>query len=281
MLICWMVMAAVPASARDFIVEFVDEHYKETQQPYSHTPMIYHSIQVTSDAGPKLLILTGSDFEYRSLLRQYIAQDKSFMVQVPEDENDLFISSKAFEIDVNNVHPFSGEKWAPGELGKKKKAAGTARSARMLHGDSHIMVLDTNTKRSRLITSVINRMGYTAMVSRDGQQALHTFKNQPEKFKMIITNHQVPGMPAEQFITDLLKIDHQIPILLETGYNQPKTKEKFISKFSGAGTVTVTPVVLDDLQNTIKEMVKQPSAGTMQKGGGGAPPMNNGRRVNG
>jgi DNA-binding NtrC family response regulator len=151
----------------------------------------------------------------------------------------------------------------------------------MLHGDSHIMVLDTNTKRSRLITSVINRMGYTAMVSRDGQQALHTFKNQPEKFKMIITNHQVPGMPAEQFITDLLKIDHQIPILLETGYNQPKTKEKFISKFSGAGTVTVTPVVLDDLQNTIKEMVKQPSAGTMQKGGGGAPPMNNGRRVNG
>ena len=279
-LVLCMILAAIPAGARDFIVEFVEEHYKETQMDYSHSPMIYHSIQVTSDAGPKLLILKGDDLEYRRWLRQYIAHDKSFMVQVPENENDLFIASKAFEINVNNVHPFSGEKWAPGALGKNKKTAGTTRSARMLYGDRHIMVLDSNTKRSRLITSVINRMGYTAMVSRDGEQALDIFKNQPEKFKMIITNHVVPGMPAEQFITDLLKIDHQIPILVETGYNNQKAKEKFIARFSGAGTVTITPVVLDNLQNTIKELVKQPSSGMTQKAGGG-PPMNSGGRANG
>ena len=49
-LVLCMILAAIPAGARDFIVEFVEEHYKETQMDYSHSPMIYHSIQVTSDA---------------------------------------------------------------------------------------------------------------------------------------------------------------------------------------------------------------------------------------
>ncbi len=260
-------LVAATSQARDFIVEFEEENYKEIEVPYSHTPMIYHSIQVTSDAGPKLLILSGEDLEYRRWLRQYIAHDKSFMIKVPENENDMFISSKAFEIDVTLVHPFNGNKWAPGEAGKsRKKTAKPITGVRMLHGDRHIMILDTNTKRSRLITSVINRMGYTAMVSHNGEQALSIFRNQPEKFKLIIANHQMPGMATEQFVGNLLKIDHQIPILVETGYNNQKTKKYFISKFSGAGTVMVTPVALDNLQNTIKQLVKTKADQSVKSG---------------
>ena len=137
---------------------------------------------------------------------------------------------------------------------------------RMLHGDRHIMILDTNTKRSRLITSVVNRMGYTAMVSHNGEQALNTFKNQPEKFKLIIANHQMPGMPVEDFVNKLLKVDHQIPVIVETGYNNPANKKYYISKFSGAGSVTVTSVALDNLQNTIKQLVKTEPDKPMKSG---------------
>lgn len=252
-----MAASASTSLARDFIVEFVEENYKETTVPYSSTPMIYHSIQVSSDAGPKLLILAGDNQDYRKWLRYYIARNNSFMIRVPEDENDLFISSKAFELDVTQVHPFNAAKWSSGEGEETRKKP--EKSARMLYGDRHIMVLDANTKRTRLMTSVINRMGYTAMVSHNGEQALRIFKNQPEKFKMIIANHKVPGMPAEDFVSHLLKVDHQIPILVETGYNNEKTKENFISKFSGAGTVTVIPVALDNLQNRIKQLVRNQS----------------------
>jgi len=54
----------------------------------------------------------------------------------------------------------------------------------------------------------------------------------------------------------LLKIDHKIPILVETGYNNEKRKRQYLSKFSGAGTVTVTPVALDHLQQTIKKLIQ-------------------------
>ena len=243
--------------ARDFIVEFVEEHYKETDRPYSKTPQIYHSIQVKSNAGPKLLVLTGEDMEYRRWLRQYIAQDKHFMVKVPDEDNDRFIGSKVYEIDVVLIHPFDGGKWAPGAQGLVEgDTESPVKGTRMLHGDRHIMVIDRNTKRSSLITSVINRMGYTAMVSRNGEQALRLFRTQPEKFKMIITHHDIPGMDAESFIDNLLKIDHQIPILVETGYNNEAIRDRYITRFSGAGTVTVKSVVLENLQNTIKQLVR-------------------------
>ena len=54
--------------ARDFIVEFVEENYKETQAQFSYTPLIYHSIQVNSITGPKILILTGDNYLYRKCL---------------------------------------------------------------------------------------------------------------------------------------------------------------------------------------------------------------------
>ena len=254
-IVLWL-LAAAPAMSRDFIVEFVEENYKETEAEYSNYPLIYHSVQIKSDAGPKLLILTGDNREYRKWIRQFIAQDKTFIARVPDAENDRFISSKAFDIDVTRIHPFNGQKWNPGRALLAEDEKEPLRGAHMLNGDRHILIIDKSTKRSRLITSVINRMGYTAMVSHDGPQALRTFKIQPEKFKMIIANHDTPGMPADELIGKILKVDHQIPILLETGYNNPKTRKKYVSEFSGAGTVTVTPVVLENLQNTIKQLVR-------------------------
>lgn len=260
-------LVAAPAISRDFIVEFVEENYKETQVPYSNVPVIYHSVQVKSDAGPKLLVLTGDNREYRKWIRQFIAQGKTFIARVPDAENDQFISSKAFDIDVTRIQPFNGRKWNPGRALLAENEKEPLRGTFMLQGDRHILIIDKSTKRSRLITSVINRMGYTAMVSHNGPQALKTFKVQPEKFKMIIAHYDTPGMPADQLIGDIIKVDHQIPILLETGYNNPETRKKYVSEFSGAGTVTVKPVVLENLQDTIKQLVRDDSGagGKMEK----------------
>lgn len=240
-------------AARDFRVDFVEENYKETQTAYSKFPKIYHSIQVRSQAGPKLLVLTGENLEYRRWLRQFIAQDKSFMVKLADNETDNFIGSRVYEVEITRVHPFNGEKWEPPG---KSQSEGQLDDIPILHGDRHIMVVDQNLKRRELISSVIKRMGYTPTISKNGEQALSLFKSQPEKFKMIITNHDLQGMAADHLIGNLLKIDHQIPILVETGYKNTKTRELFRSKFSGAGTVTVKPVALDNLQNTIKQLVK-------------------------
>jgi len=237
-----------PAGARDFMVEFVGENYKETSKAYSNDPVIYHSIQVNSQAGPKLLILIGDNLEYRKWLRQYIAANKKLIAKVSDTENDTFISSKAYEIDVSNIHPVNGQKWT--------LDIPISSGVSVLRGNN-IMVIDANGKRSHLISTVIGNMGYTAMVSQNAEMALNTFRVQPEKFKMIIVNHAIPGMNAETFVDHILKIDPKIPIIVATGYQNQSSKNKFGTKFSGAGSVVLKPVVLEDLQNTITKLVKE------------------------
>jgi len=251
-----LIAMSLPCRARDFMVEFVEENYMENQEDDTGTPMIYHSFQVRSHAGLKMLVLTGDYPEYRRWLRRYVAQDKGFIVKVPDNENDLFIASKVYEIDVTNIHPYNPTTWSM--KGSHVFDAGdlSETQAWIIADQGHILVLDQNNKRSELIDTVVKRMGYIGMISGDPEAALGIFRNQPEKFKMIIVNYDIPGMGSETFVDELLKLDHKIPILVETGYNNEALKRKYLSKFSGAGTVTVTPVALNRLQQTIKTLIK-------------------------
>ncbi|MDM8538217.1 hypothetical protein QUF70_15800 [Desulfobacterales bacterium HSG17] len=106
--------------AKDFILEFVEENYQETRSSFSYSPIIYHSIQARSETGPKLLVLIGDDFHRRKWLRQYIGESKEFIAKVPDDMDDLFISSKAFEIDVTSIHPFDLALYRKGEEDSKQ-----------------------------------------------------------------------------------------------------------------------------------------------------------------
>ena len=251
-----LIVTAVPCRARDFMVEFVEENYMENQEEYAKTPMIYHSFQVRSHAGLKMLVLTGEQHEYRGWLRRYVAQDKGFIVKVPDTENDLFISSKVYETDVTNVHPFNPATWSMkgSHVFEPKDVSDT--QALIIAGQENILVLDQNNKRSELIDTVVKRMGYIGMISGDPESALGIFRNQPEKFKMIIVNYDMPGMGSEAFVDKLLQLGHKIPILVETGYHNENLKRQYLSRFSGAGTVKVTPVALNRLQQTIKTLIK-------------------------
>jgi len=251
-----LIVTAVPCRARDFMVEFVEENYMENQDDYARTPMIYHSFQVRSHAGLKMLVLTGEHHEYRGWLRRYVAQNKGFIVKVPDNENDLFISSKVYETDVTNVHPFNPATWSMkgSHVFDAKDVSDT--QAWIIADQGHILVLDQNNKRSELIDTVVKRMGYIGMISGDPEAALGIFRNQPEKFKMIIVNYDMPGMGSEAFVDKLLQLDHKIPILVETGYHNENLKRQYLSKFSGAGTVMVTPVALNRLQQAIKTLIK-------------------------
>lgn len=97
-----------PCFARDFVVELVEEYYKEVQHQseLSYSPFIYHSIQINFHNNPKLLVLTGKNHAYRQWLREYFAKNRYFVVKVPEDEDNFFKSSQVFKIDVSNIHPF-------------------------------------------------------------------------------------------------------------------------------------------------------------------------------
>ncbi len=245
---------AGPSMARDFLVEFVEENYKETQAQFSYSPLIYHSIQINSNAGPKLLILKGDDYTYRNWIRRYIAQNKKFITKIPDDQSDEFVSSKAFELDVSLIHPFNGDLWEPEKI---KSPGQNTIGQNIIEGTNNILILDTDKRRTGLVRTIIEKMNFNAAIMFSGQQIINTFKLQPDKFKLIVINHDEMKIPSAKIVQQLLKIDPFIPILINTGYQNVKIKNELFSKFSKNRSVHIKPVILRDLEKTVNTLTKE------------------------
>lgn len=247
LLVAIIFFISIPCSARDFMVDLVEENYKETRVPFSNDPMIYHSIQVISQAGPKLLILKGENPHYRRWIRQYMAADKQFIVQVPEGETDRFLKTKAFEMDIRMIHPFNKTKWPEQRVPERPPA--------FAMGDQNILIVDADEKRTGLVSSIVQRMGYQAVVAASGPLAVKIFGLEPDKYRMIITTHDLAGFDAQAVVDQFLTINPDIPVLIETGYQKPLIKNRYLARYSETNSVIIKPVLLDDLSDSIQSLL--------------------------
>jgi CheY-like chemotaxis protein len=244
--ICVFFLAAQNADSRDFMVEFVQENYKEVRTRFSYLPLIYHSVQVNSSAGPKIVVLKGDDYNHRRWIREYIAQNKQFILRIDDASNDAFISSNVYELDISKVHPFNINKWTNPE---EAKAQG-----RTLTGSNYILLVDSNGQRARLVRTIAEKLGFQVMVSSTEEQAIKPFRLQPEKFAMIIAHHQTIGDTANNMVDQVLKVDQNIPILLDTGYQKEELKNSFRLKYKKYPSVLIKPVMLQNLDKTIQQL---------------------------
>jgi CheY-like chemotaxis protein len=244
----WLLIIIAPCFARDFQVDVIEENYRETQVEFSYEPLIYQSFQVNSSVGSKLLILKGEDYNYRKWLRQYISQDKKFIIKISDENIDEFITAKAYEIDIKAIHPFNGDKWMEN---------GISPLGVTMEGDNHILVVDPDQRRIQLVQSIVEKMTYQADVFKDATSALEVFKLQPQKFKLVIIHFDTLGMSPDLFVEQVVKFNPSIPVLLDTGYNNESAANSLIKKFSGYGSIHIKPVILRDLQKTIETLIKK------------------------
>jgi len=112
-LIPFLLVLLIPARAcpMDFMVELFEEHYKEKLVTGAGEIKVYHTWQVTTEYGDKLLVLIGDDYDYRLWLRQYADRHKCFIVKVPDQGYDQFIYSRTVPVDVQQVHAVRDKTW--------------------------------------------------------------------------------------------------------------------------------------------------------------------------
>lgn len=235
------------ASAKDFHISFVEENYKETREQFSYNPLIYHSIQVNSSAGPKILVLDGSDLTYRKWFRRYLSEQNHFILKVDPSRTDQFISAKVFKTDITAIHPFDPP---PVKAVRTKKT-----NMKTLKGNNYILLLDTHAVRTRLFKTVSKKMGYTTISFKNKSEAIKLFMLQPEKFKLITINNNVKN--ADGFVKEILSVKHNVPIMIDPGYRNQTANHTLVSKYAGFKSVHIKPVMLNDLQKTIRNLINE------------------------
>jgi len=115
---------------------------------------------------------------------------------------------------------------------------------RILFVDDEQILLDVG-------ESMLEHLGYEVVTETSSIEALELFREQPERFDLVITDMTMPNMTGDKLARELMKIRPHIPIILCTGHSRLISEEK--AKDMGISGLMMKPLVLRNLAKKVRE----------------------------
>jgi CheY-like chemotaxis protein len=102
----------------------------------------------------------------------------------------------------------------------------------------HILLVDDNMTDLRSFHQLLVHIGYHVTSTDDPCTALNFFREEPDKFLMIITDQFMPGLKGDELVIQIRKIREDIPVILCSGSEEAlqelqevrKDIQRFLSK---------------------------------------------------
>jgi len=171
------------------------------------------------------------------------------IVQAVVDEHDAYIKVKSFPgkgTSFSIYFPVVGKKYIEPVDKKSVKTS-------YLKGNEKILFVDDEEAIREIAKENLERNGYTVLLRKNGIEALKEFQRNANHFDLIITDMNMPGMASDKFLTEIKKINSDIPIILCTGFSETMTEEKATA--NGINGFLTKPIEMDDLCRKIRQVL--------------------------
>jgi PAS domain S-box-containing protein len=120
-------------------------------------------------------------------------------------------------------------------------------------GEERILCVDDEKAAVDTIQLMLERLGYKVTARTSSIEALEAFRNNPNRFDLVITDQTMPNMTGKELAKELMSIRSDIPIILCTGFSEQiderSAKERGISAF------VMKPIVMRQIARTIREVL--------------------------
>jgi PAS domain S-box-containing protein len=103
--------------------------------------------------------------------------------------------------------------------------------ATTLAGTESILLVDDEQAILQLEERMLDSLGYQTTCRTSSVEALELFRNQPDRFDLVVTDHSMPNMTGVKLAESMLAIRPDIPIILCTGYFELDVSKKTGGKF--------------------------------------------------
>ena len=84
-----------------------------------------------------------------------------------------------------------------------------------------ILIVDDEMAVSGYLGEIVSRAGHRCAIFNDPQAALSHFREQPEKYALVISDLSMPGLSGDAMIQAMREARSDLPVILCTGYNEP------------------------------------------------------------
>jgi len=120
-------------------------------------------------------------------------------------------------------------------------------------GNEHVLFVDDEKPLVDLGRQMLEKCGYKVTARTSSVEAFELFKNQADKFHLVITDLTMPNMTGKELAKAVLRVRPEIPIILCTGFSEMISPES--AKAFGIRSYLMKPVTISDLAGTVREVL--------------------------
>lgn len=92
-------------------------------------------------------------------------------------------------------------------------------------GTESILLVDDEELVTKAVSQVMQRLGYQVTSHTSSIEALKDFKDDPDKFDIVITDMRMPEIGGIKLTQEIMAIRPSIPVIINTGYSQSLNAE--------------------------------------------------------
>jgi signal transduction histidine kinase/ActR/RegA family two-component response regulator len=120
-------------------------------------------------------------------------------------------------------------------------------------GNERILFVDDEKALVDIGVQLLEHLGYRVVARTSSIEALEVFRNQPEKFDLVVSDQTMPNMTGEILAKELIRIRPDIPIVLCTGYSEMISEEKAAAL--GIKKLVMKPILMREISQTIRQIL--------------------------
>jgi two-component system, cell cycle sensor histidine kinase and response regulator CckA len=122
-----------------------------------------------------------------------------------------------------------------------------------------ILVVDDEIPVLSMLQQRLRKMGYRVITRADSLDAMETFRAEPERFDLVLTDHTMPAMQGAELAERLGEIRPDLPVILMTGLNQPPDFAD--SPHAARRVVFQKPIDFVQLSHQLRKLLDVPREG--------------------
>jgi len=120
-------------------------------------------------------------------------------------------------------------------------------------GVGTILLVDDEETVATVALELLEALGYTVLVARDGESAINIYKQNKEKIALVLLDMVLPGMDGGAIFNELKKINPQVRVLLSSGYSVNGQAQEILDR--GCKGFIQKPYRVNALKKAIDEIL--------------------------
>jgi len=120
-------------------------------------------------------------------------------------------------------------------------------------GDEHILFVDDEPEITFMAQKMLKNLGYEVSIESDSRSALEVFKNDPDKYSLLVTDQNMPNMTGLELASRMREIHPGLKVIIITGYADNLSDE--VLSQHGISEIILKPMILDDFSKVIRSVL--------------------------